>query len=299
MLGEPAVERLEQFAEIFKILITDGLGGAWEYIKDQVGQLKDMLIEEIQNWVITEVIEAGIKWIIGLMSPVGAFIKAAMAIYDLVMFFIERGQQILDLVNAVIGAIRAIANGDTKAMSTAVEETLARMIPVAIGFLASLLGLGGISDKIRGFIDKIIKDKIMEAVRWLVNKAVDLVKRAGNWLFDGDDEDAGAEDERTPEQKQEDLDAAIVEAEGSMAVPDATAEIVREDLVETEQTYRLESLELHQTEDGLYFVKGFVNPSGVTNNVPLSGRWPQQAPTVDIEQMEEKYSADGESIGTT
>ena len=159
--------------------------------------------------------------------------------------------------------------------------------------MASLLGLGGISDKIREIIEKLRKP-VEKAVAWIVEKAVQLAKKIGGALgIGGDKDDDDVEDERTPEQKQEDLDAAIVESEGLMAAPDATAETVREGLVGTEQMYHLESLELHQTEDGLYFVKGFVSPSEVTDSGPLSGRWPEKPPTVDIEQMEQKYGVGG------
>ena len=50
-------------------------------------------MDAIRDMVITKVIEAGIKWIMGLMSPAGAFIKAAMMIIDIVRFFVERAAQ--------------------------------------------------------------------------------------------------------------------------------------------------------------------------------------------------------------
>ena len=61
------------------------------------------------------------------------------------MFFIERGTQIIALVNAIIDSIAAIAKGSIGVAATLVENALAKAIPVAIGFLASLLGLGDIS----------------------------------------------------------------------------------------------------------------------------------------------------------
>ncbi len=46
----------------------------------------DSIMDIIQN----QVIQAGIKWILGLLSPVGAFVKAIMAIIDVVKFFVRR-----------------------------------------------------------------------------------------------------------------------------------------------------------------------------------------------------------------
>ncbi len=54
---------------------------------------------------------AGITWLVSLFNPAGAFIKACKAIYDVIMFFIERGSQIMALVNAVLNSVSAIASG--------------------------------------------------------------------------------------------------------------------------------------------------------------------------------------------
>jgi hypothetical protein len=94
------------------------------------------------------------------------------------MFFITRGSQILTLVNAIIDSITAIAQGSLSVAANAVENALARAIPVVIGFLASLLGLGGISEKIRSIIER-IRAPINKAIDWVINKAVQLVKAAG------------------------------------------------------------------------------------------------------------------------
>jgi len=188
ILGEKVVKALETAAEIFKILITKGPGGLWEYIKEKIGDLKAMVIEKIKSFVMEKIVMAGITWIIGLLNPASAFIKACKAIYDIIMFFVEHGKQILDLVNAIIDSITAIAKGQIGAAANWVEKTLARTIPVIIGFLASLLGVGGISEKIKEIIEAIRKP-INEAIDWVINKAVDLVKAVGGLLGFGKDKD--------------------------------------------------------------------------------------------------------------
>ena len=64
------------------------------------------------------------------------------------MFFVERAQQIADFVKAVTESIGAIARGSLGGAAQRVEDALARAIPVAIGFLASLLGLDDLSETI-------------------------------------------------------------------------------------------------------------------------------------------------------
>ncbi|WP_143884659.1 hypothetical protein [Chryseobacterium binzhouense] len=69
-----------------QIVRKESAAGLWEHLKDQFADLKATVMNTIQ----TQVIHAGIKWTMGLLTPVGAFIKAAMAIIDVVKFFIQR-----------------------------------------------------------------------------------------------------------------------------------------------------------------------------------------------------------------
>src|SRR5207245_1163193 len=83
------------------------------------------------------------QWLIGMLNPAAAFIKACKMIYDVVMFFIERGSQIMEFVNSILDGIGAIAGGAVGAAANLVEGSLAKILPLAISFLASLLGIGG------------------------------------------------------------------------------------------------------------------------------------------------------------
>jgi hypothetical protein len=165
-VGEPLVAKMERTVDVIRDFATKGVAGAWEWIKDKIGDLEEMVLGEIKEWVIFKVIKAGVLWIVSLLNPASAFIKACKAIYDIVMFIVERGAEILEFVNSVLDSIAAIAKGSLGGVAERVEGALAKALPLAISFLASLLGLGGISDKIRGVIDK---------VRSPINKAIDTV----------------------------------------------------------------------------------------------------------------------------
>jgi hypothetical protein len=167
---------MEQTVDIFKKLATEGVGGLWEWIKDKLGDFQDMLLGGIKEWVIERVIKGGITWLLSLLNPAAAFIKACKAIYDIVMFIVERGAQILEFVNAVLDSIGAIARGNISAAADKVENALAKALPLAISFLASLLGLGGITEKIREAIDKVRKP-IEQAVDFVVLGAVKTFKK--------------------------------------------------------------------------------------------------------------------------
>ncbi len=175
LLGEPVVKALETGFEIFMIVKEKGIGGLWEYIKEQFSDLKEMVIEQIQSLIITQVITAGVKWIIGLLNPVGAFIKAAMAIYEIVKFFIQRAAQIFEFVNSVVDSIADIVKGNLSAAAQKVETALANSIPLIIGFLASLLGVSGLAKKVQAVIARVRK-KIDKAIDKILLKAKKFAK---------------------------------------------------------------------------------------------------------------------------
>ncbi|HET6467323.1 MAG TPA: hypothetical protein VFG43_02985, partial [Geminicoccaceae bacterium] len=176
LLGEPVVARLEQVAEFFRVLATEGPAGLWRMLQEKVEAIKETVLGQIREFVAERIVRAGIEWILGLLTPVGAFIKACQGIYRIVMFFVERGQQLVELVEAVLGALGAIIGGNLAAMANAVENALVRALPVAIGLLASLIGLGGISERIRTIFQR-VRAPVERAIDWLVGQAARLLGR--------------------------------------------------------------------------------------------------------------------------
>ena len=65
-------------------------------------------------------------------------------------------------------------------MASKVEDALAKALPLAISFLASLIGLGGISEKIRSIIET-VQRPINKAVDAIVLKAVKAFKKPMDW----------------------------------------------------------------------------------------------------------------------
>ncbi|WP_404985490.1 hypothetical protein ACI513_20045 [Chryseobacterium sp. M5] len=186
VIGEPVMKVLETASEkgleIVQVVRKDGAAGLWEYLKDQFADLKTTVMDAIMDIVQSQVIQAGIKWVMGLLTPVGAFIKAAMAIIDVVKFFIQRAAQIMELVKAFTDSIKAIASGNVGAVAKSIENALGRAIPVLIGFLASLLGIGGLADKVLGVIRKIrqrIESAIVKFWNFIKGKAAKLLSKTG------------------------------------------------------------------------------------------------------------------------
>jgi len=173
---EQAMGAVEAGVPVVAKLQSQGVAGAYEEIKDQVGDLKENLLGKISEYLIPTVLIAGITWIISLLNPASAFIKACKMIIDIVTFIIERGAQIIEFVNAVLDAVIAIAGGGAGGVPGLIEAALAKSIPVLIGALAAILGIGGIANKVKSFFQALSKP-VMKAVDWIVGKIVGLGKK--------------------------------------------------------------------------------------------------------------------------
>jgi len=172
---EQAMGAVEAGVPLVAKLQSEGVEGVTEEIKEQVGDLKGNLLGKISEYLIPTVLIAGITWIVSLLNPASAFIKACKMIIDIVTFIIERGAQIIEFVNAVLDAVIAIATGGTGGVPNLIEKALAKSIPVLIGALAAILGIGGIADKVKKFFQALSKP-VMKAVDWVVGKIVKLGK---------------------------------------------------------------------------------------------------------------------------
>ncbi|MBH2042039.1 MAG: hypothetical protein I8H87_00575 [Comamonadaceae bacterium] len=176
LIGERAVSVIEKAVEYIKALIEGGPAKLWEKVKEDLSDLKDMVIGAIQDWLIETVVKQAVTKVVSMFNPAGAIVQAVIAIYDVVMFVIEKAQQIMALVEAVVNSVYAIATGAIGGAISWIEKSLASAIPLVIGFLARLIGLGGISEKIKGFIKK-VQAKVDQAIDKAIAKVVALVKK--------------------------------------------------------------------------------------------------------------------------
>jgi len=167
LMGEPMVAAMEKGFEMFQVIREKGVSGMWEYIKEQFTDLKETIIESIKSMLITQVIEAGIKWLLSLLIPGAGFIKAIMAIKDLIVFFV---QSAIMLIPSLIQAIKSLASGNVAGVAKAIEKGLAMLLPLVISLFAKLIGLGGLVKKVQKIIKKVRK-RIDRAVTKMIKKA--------------------------------------------------------------------------------------------------------------------------------
>ncbi len=169
-IGAKAMDAAEKGVEIFQIIATQGVAGLWQMLIEKLGNIKEMILEQVKDFVITKIITAGITWLIALLNPAAAFIKACKLIYDVVMFFVNNAGRIMKFVNTVIDSVADIVRGNVGGVVNKINDVLGQMVPIIIGFLASVIGLGGIGQKIRQIVQKLQKP---------VSQALDFVIKTG------------------------------------------------------------------------------------------------------------------------
>ena len=260
--GEQAMAALEEGTEIFQVVMKEGIGGLWDYVKDQFGDLQGQVMGQIKDMVVVQGIQQGIKFILSMLNPVSGLVRAAMAIYDVVKFFIERGSQVASLVEAVIGSIKSVANGAVEEAAKLVESALGRSIPVLIGFLSSVAGLGNLVSKVQGIFQK-MRQPVDKAVNWLIQKAKDLVKQLGQRLGLGKDGQSETEnDQRSEREKSADLDQAMqkgMQIFNTHAGKEVDEQTLESPLDPIKRQHKLKVLEAVE-KNGKWALRGEVNP---------------------------------------
>ncbi|MCX5501917.1 hypothetical protein OG887_21415 [Streptomyces sp. NBC_00053] len=165
-IPDQAMTAVESSVPVAKKLAAEGPAGAIKEITEEAGDLKATILEKLTSYLIPTVIIAGITWIISLLNPASAFVRAVKGIIDIVTFIVNQGAQIVEFVNAVLDAVIAIANGGSAGVPKMVEAALAASVPLLIGFLASLLGIGSLANKVKS---------VFHAVARPVNRAIDKI----------------------------------------------------------------------------------------------------------------------------
>jgi hypothetical protein len=179
--SETVVKAMETGFDIVVTLVRDGPAAAWDLIKEQLANLKDMVITGITDMVVDMIVKKAIPKMIAMFIPGAGFLSAIVSIYDTIMVFVNRIKQIVAVVTGFVDSIVAIASGQIGAAASRVETALAGVLSLAINFLAGFAGLGKVADKVMGVINK-IRAPIDKALDWLVNWIVTAAKKLGKFV---------------------------------------------------------------------------------------------------------------------
>ncbi|MFB7078485.1 hypothetical protein [Streptomyces sp. NPDC056308] len=288
-IPDQAMSAVEQSVPVAQTLAREGPAGAVKEIEAEAGDLKATILEKLTSYLIPTVIIAGITWIISLLNPASAFVRAVKGIIDIVTFIVNQGAQIVEFVNAVLDAVIAIANGGAAGVPKMVEAALAASVPLLIGFLASLLGIGGLADKVKS---------VFHAVARPVNRAIDkivgFIAKAGKKLWAKLKTKPGSKRKEPEDTKPRDmagmrskLRSALARSEAMLIQGKTRTEIIST-LPEIRRKYGLSELELIVKPQGTgykAYVAGRINPAERTRVFNLD---PDEGEQVQLRHVEDK-----------
>ncbi|WP_197371890.1 HPC2 multi-domain protein, partial [Streptomyces clavuligerus] len=173
---EAAVAAAESAVPLVAAVRRQGIAGLWDDIRARVGDLRKTLVDKVIDYVVPTLVVAGIAWILSLLNPASAFVRAVKLIIDVITFIVTQARQVIAFMNAVLDAVIAIAKGGAGGVPGLVERALAGSIPLLLGFLAALLGIGGIAARVRQIVQAMARP-VQMAVDWVVDRIVGLVQR--------------------------------------------------------------------------------------------------------------------------
>ena len=138
----------------------------WDMVSEKAEEIKEGLVGGAKEWAIFELVKQGIIKLASMLNPAGAIVQAILAIYGGVMFFVDNKDRIVEFVNSILNSIGSIAQGAISSASKMVEKTMALTIPLILDFLAKLLNLGAIAERITKIIERVRKpiDKVIERI---------------------------------------------------------------------------------------------------------------------------------------
>lgn|GEM_PF-2124632 len=235
-----------------------GMAAIWERIQTQLTQLWDTVLNAIKNWIMERIINAVTTRLLSLLDPTGimAVINSAIALYRAVQSFIRYLRQMLEIVNSFVEGVVEIASGNISTAANFLERTMARAVPIMIGFLANQVGLSGLGRRI-GEMVVVARGLVDRALTWLVNRAVDTAFAVLDRLLAmGRDAIGGG---GTPQER---VDNAV--RDGQVAIDALSGSrvgraLLRPILAAIRLRYGLTSLDV-ETEEGTWTVVGVLNP---------------------------------------
>jgi hypothetical protein len=154
--------------------------------------VRQQVEDGVRHWLARTLLGRLVTELLKLLTPAGAVLAALEKTYTTVLFFLDKARQFQQLLTTLVNALAPIAAGQVDAAAK-VEQVLAGLVPLALGFVADFIGLGGLTGAVREQLTKVrtlvnaLLDRLLAKVLHLVGqlakagqqaagKAVDTVK---------------------------------------------------------------------------------------------------------------------------
>jgi len=165
---EAGVEGAEHIKRIFDILVSEGPAGLFQFLQSEFARMKEQVMEGIGRALAESLVVAGIRRVLGIISGlvsggVGTVITIVMTIIDVVLWLRDNAAQIAELVSTIASMAMAVLQGQVAALAGAINNVLKRLLPLVLGFVGALVGIGGAVRRIQ---------RVMRAIRRPATRAI-------------------------------------------------------------------------------------------------------------------------------
>ncbi|WP_344208926.1 DUF4157 domain-containing protein [Kribbella sancticallisti] len=179
LLLRGAIDTLGSAWQFVADVQREGLPAVWRFLSGQLSNLWQTLLGMALSWITKTVIASATVKLLSFLDPSGimAVINSAIAIFNAVQSAVEYLRDLLEVLDKYVSTIAAVAVGNVVPGAQMLEQGLASIIPIAIGFLANQVGLGNMPDRIVEIIKR-LRELVDQAIDWLIEQALRLGKAA-------------------------------------------------------------------------------------------------------------------------
>ena len=191
LIGEENVERIEAVIEQVQNLISNGWSGLLEQLAESLNNIQEMVIGQIKEFLVTQLVLAAITKLASLFNPVGAIVQIVLTLWNIFNFLRENLERLSQIVQTIVNSISQIVEGVIETAASSIETVLANLLPVAISFIANLLGLSGIGRRVSHIIGRLrerIENAIVHFIRRIASRLAG--RRRGSANPDSSDADS-------------------------------------------------------------------------------------------------------------
>lgn len=260
-----AIDWLTEAVEWLQIAYREGPSGLWRYLVDRLSNLGTALLEGAVGWVMQRVIE-GVSVRVTAMAASGgwsAVLEAVRTAYSAIQTAVEYAQRILRILVRAFDTVQQIATGNLGPAAAMVENGLRMAMPVAIGFLANWLGLGGVGMAVVEII-RDLRERIDNAILGLIDRVLARIRGVVDRIRSGASRLAsralGGDPTATPQQRLQDGVREGVQAVNRLPGSRIGIAMIRPVLETIRLRHDLRSLQA-EARNGRWAVVGVVNPT--------------------------------------
>ena len=176
MVGPAAEMVFDKVMDYVDAFMEGGIGGIWEQIKTDVGDLWSMLMGFVTDFLKTKAIQVAMEKLGSLLAgPIGALWQVLSTAWSIFQTVKDKFDKLKGIVTGIFGSIAAIARGAVGGAINTIVGVLVKGLGVAIDLLAKIARLGGIPKKIKKFLSN-LRTKVQGAIEKLIKKIVGKVK---------------------------------------------------------------------------------------------------------------------------